>query len=904
MLYGRDIECAAVDALLDKARTSESGVLVVRGEPGVGKSALLVYGSDRADGFRVLRATGIESESQLPFAGLHQLLWPVLDRIDALHGPQATALRAAFGLTDEGVGDRFLVYFGVLSLLAEVAEDGPLLCLVDDAQWLDEPSADSLVFASRRLQAEGVVMLFAAREGADVTFAAPGLPDLHVGGLASEAAGTLLEERGTESPEVRQRLFEATAGNPLALVELAAGLTQAQLTGRDTLPERLVLGSGVELRFLDRVRDLPDDTRTLLVLAAADDTGSLSAVIGAGATLGVGSDALAAAESAGLVRTVDGRLQFRHPLVRSAVYQDASFAARQNAHLALAAALDGDEHSDRRAWHRAAAALEPDAGVADDLERTADRARARSGFAAAGAALERAAELSVDDDERARRYVAAAREAWLGGRPERARALLDRTEGSLDDEILRSEVLHARGVIENHCGVPERAFHILLAGAEAIREVDPDRAGRMLADAGHAATFTGDAEQTLAVAEAAASLGSAEAAFAADLFGGCAYVYLDEPEKAVQLLRSALERAEARSDDPRSLIHVGGASSYLGDDARARRSYADAADRARAAGAVGSLVIALDALASGEVWSGRPTSAAEYGSEGLTLARETGEGNAECRLLGTLAFVAATEGREEECRELAGEALVQAQARGLENQGTFAEWALGRLELGLGRYEDAFGHLERASTRHPFGGLLLTPDLVEAAVRIDRREAVLLALLRFERWAAATESVWGAAAVSRCRGLLATGETASRHFADAIALHASLYDRARTQLLYGEHLRRERRRSDARDQLRAAVETFAQLGARPWEERARAELRATGESARKRDPSTRDLLTPQELQIARLVSDGQTNKEVAAQLFLSPRTIDYHLRKVFQKLGISSRAQLGKLDLSREPVPA
>ena len=273
------------------------------------------------------------------------------------------------------------------------------------------------------------------------------------------------------------------------------------------------------------------------------------------------------------MRAVDGQLHFRHPLVRSAVYQDASFAERQDAHLALAAALDGDEHSDRRAWHRAAAALQPDAGVADELERTADRARARSGFAAAGAALERAAELSVDDDERARRYVAAAREAWLGGRPERARALLDRTEGMVEDEILRAEVLHARGVIENHCGVPERARQILVAGAEAIREVDPDRAGRMLADAGHAATFTGDAQHTLAVAEAAASLPeSAEAAFAADLFGGCAYVYLDEPEKAVRHLRRALERAEARSEDPRSLVHVGGASSYLGDDTRARQS--------------------------------------------------------------------------------------------------------------------------------------------------------------------------------------------------------------------------------------------------------------------------------------------------------------------------------------------
>ena len=379
-------------------------------------------------------------------------------------------------------------------------------------------------------------MLFAAREGTDATFAGPGLPDLHLDGLDREAAGTLLAGRGALSPEVRQQLFDATAGNPLALVELAAELTEAQLTGREPLPERLVLGSGVERAFLERVRELPDDSRSLLVLAAADDTGSLSAIFGAGTALGVTSDALAAAESAGLVRADDGHLHFRHPLVRSAVYQGASFAERQDAHLALAAALDGNEHSDRRAWHRAAATLGRDAEVADELERTADRARVRSGFAAAGAALERAAELSVDDRERARRYASAAQEAWLGGRPERARALLDLTEGLVDDDVLRAEILHARGVIENHCGVPERARQILLAGAEAIREVDPDRAGRMLADAGHAASFIGNPHDTLAVAEAAASLPeSAEAAFAADLFGGCAYVYLDEPQKAARL---------------------------------------------------------------------------------------------------------------------------------------------------------------------------------------------------------------------------------------------------------------------------------------------------------------------------------------------------------------------------------
>src|SRR5215207_8010024 len=435
MLYGRDAERSAVTALLDAARDSRSGVLVLRGQAGAGKSALLQDAVEQASDLQVLEARGIESEAELAFAGLHQLLRPILGQVDGLPGPQATALRAAFGLEQGRVKDRFLVSVAVLSLLAEAAERRPVLCVVDDAHWLDEASANALVFVARRLEAEGVVVLFAARDGDPRRFGAVGLPTLEIGGLGGVAVAALLAERAAVSvdPEVRDRLLERTGGNPLALIELPSVLTSDQLSGTQPLPLRLPLTDGVEHAFLERVRRLPDDAQALLLIAAAEDTGRQ-------ATLGAGVAALDAAEAAGLVRVRAGGIAFRHPLVRSAVYQGATSSQRRQAHRALAGAADREGDADRRAWHLAAAAVEPDQGVVRELDAAAERALGRGGFEAASAALERAATLTSDPHSRGRRLVAAAEHAWAAGQLGRTTGLLEAVRPLATEPLLRADV--------------------------------------------------------------------------------------------------------------------------------------------------------------------------------------------------------------------------------------------------------------------------------------------------------------------------------------------------------------------------------------------------------------------------------------------------------------------------------
>jgi hypothetical protein len=444
MLYGRDVELSRIGALLDGARRSRSGVLVLRGEAGVGKTALLEDARDRARDMRVLAGSGIESEAELPFAAVHQLARPVLQDVDALPGPQASALRGALGAEDGRSGERFLVSLAVLSLLAEAAEERPLLCLVDDAQWLDDASADALVFVARRLEAEGIAMLFAAREGEARRFDAPGLPELPLGGLDSAAAGALLEDQAGAAlaPEVRDRLIEGTGGNPLALLELP--LSEAQLAGTEPLMDPLPVSARVERSFLARVRDLPEDTQTLLLVAAAEDTGVLATVLRAAGRLGAGAQSVDAAEQAGLLHVRGRRLEFRHPLVRSAVYQGAPLSRRQSAHRALAEGLDGESEADRRTWHRAAASVGPDPHVGDELEQAALRAQGRSGFAPASLAFERAAVLTPGEKDRARRLIAAAESAWFAGHPDRAAMLYERARPVASDPVQLADIDRGR----------------------------------------------------------------------------------------------------------------------------------------------------------------------------------------------------------------------------------------------------------------------------------------------------------------------------------------------------------------------------------------------------------------------------------------------------------------------------
>jgi DNA-binding CsgD family transcriptional regulator len=896
-----------LDALLEGARSSRSGVLVVRGEAGIGKSALLDDAVARARGMPVLRAIGVESEAEMAFAGLHQLVRPVLGAIDRLPERQADALACAFGLGGGAVDDRFLVSLATLGLLSDTADDDGLLCAIDDAQWLDEPSAGALLFVARRLEAEGVVMLIGVREGGARRFEAPGLPELALTGLPTDAAATLLADRTGPSlaPAVRDRLLALSVGNPLALIELPGALSAEQLSGREPLLEPLPVGERVEGAFLARIRHLEPDAQALLLLAAADDMGDLAAVLRAATELGIDRRALDGLETAALVHVDGTAITFHHPLVRSAVYRSATFTQREKAHGALARALPDEADADRRAWHLSAATPGPDATVADELERSAIRARGRAGHAAAAAALERAAHLSVDDQSRGRRLLACAESNWLGGRADRVEPLLDQSEPLLSVPELRARAALLRGSHELDRGVPDRAYEVLVEGARSAAEVDPPAALEMLVRAAEACWFSGRTEWAaeLGALAAVVPVGAHDAGrFMVALLQGTGSVLHGDYERAVPLLEQALTIA-AGFERPRHLISAAAAAIDLGDIAGAHSRYARATAQLRRAGAVGDLILPLQLLATVEILLGRYASAIANAAEGLRLAVETGQETNTSYQLATLAFAEAWQGREADCRAHAAEAMELAVRRGLALQGAVAVYALGVLELGLRRMPEAVDHMAAiadpgSGLAHPLVALYSAPDLVEAAVRAGQPEVGEAALARFSAWAEHVPTRWPTAVAARSRGLLIDSKAADEHFEAALEHHADAevpFQQARTQLLYGEHLRRALLRRDARPHLRAAAATFEAVGANPWADRARAELRATGETARRRDPSTIDQLTAQELQIARFVSEGATNREVAGKLFLSPKTVEYHLHKVFTKLGIGSRAELARL---------
>jgi DNA-binding CsgD family transcriptional regulator len=905
VLYGRGAECERVERLLAGARGGRSGALVVRGEPGIGKSALLSYAEEHAEGMQILRARGVESETELSFAGLHQALRPVIDRLELLPAPQAAALATALGLAEARQADRFLIGAAVLSVLAEAAEERPVLCLVDDLHWLDGPSADALLFAARRLEAEPIAMLFAAR---DDGAADPRLDELHLQPLDGTAAGALVAAtvEATLTDHLRKRILERAHGNPLALIELAATVPPEQLAGEEPLDE-LQLTATVERAFLGRVRGLPESSQRLLLLAAADEIGELGTLLRAADALGIEPEALPRAERAGLLRVDEQGVEFSHPLVRSAVYQAATSGERQAAHRALADALTGDQ-ADRRAWHRAAAAVAPDEEVAGELERAAERARRRGAHAAAAAALEKAAAFTAEQETRGRRLADAAEAAWEAGAREQARSLSEQAAVLAADPLLRGRIEHLRGTIEARRGVVLDGYRILSDGAAEVGEVDPVRAAAMLAEAASAASYGGDVQAIAAAGRRAAALPSREEpdfSFDTKLLTGTSAVLERDPARGVPVLREAMALAE-KSGDPSRLVRAGVAATYAGDDRAARDYWLQAAREARTRGALGSLSFALEFVAIAEATAGRYAQAFADASEGLSLARELGLARSAAMHLATAASVRAIEGREEECRRLADEALALATRHGLGLVAANASAALARLDLGLGRPAEALTRLEALMSAgpgsgHPLVALFATPDLVEAALRADRIERAQTALATYEQWATASALPWALAVLARSRGLLSAGRAAHAHFEEAVTLHAEgerPFDHARTRLLFGEFLRRERRRVEARPHLRAAAEIFERLGAQPWAERAASELRASGETARRREPGAGAELTAQEMQIARLVAEGATNKEVAAQLFLSPRTVDYHLRKVFMKVGISSRAELRKLDLA------
>jgi DNA-binding CsgD family transcriptional regulator len=910
VLYGRDAERSRIGELLDDARASRSAVLVISGEPGVGKSALLEDARLQAGGMRLLSGAGVESETELPFAALHQIVRPVLGHVEHIPRPQAAALRGALGLADGGSEDRFLVSLAVLSLLAEAAERRPLVCVVDDAHWLDDASADALVFVARRLEVEAIAMLFAAREAEVRRFEAPGLPLMQLGGLDPAAAEALIDRRAgvALSSEVRDRLVVETGGNPLALLELSSSLSDAQLSGAEAVLAPIPVSARVERAFLARVHTLAEETQTLLLVAAADDSGELATVLRAAAQLGAAEKALDGAEQAGLARVHGTRLELRHPLVRSAVYQAAPLSKRQAVHRALASVLDSEVEADRRAWHRAAASVEPDPSVGEELEETAQRARRRSGFAAASLAFERAAGLTTSEEQRARRLTAAAENAWLAGRIERALILLEAARPLVSEPIQRADIDRFLGLIEMTRGVPTDACMLLLGAAREVAPIDEERALQLLNLAGLAAAYAGDKEATVAVAEVARGLlieGNPFLRMLGQLLIGLGAHAEGDFADAAPRLRVALDLVDELDDDAAgeqlvALLFAGRAALYLGDDRAAYRTHREAAARARASGALSIVTQILPRLATLEIWAGRWPSAAANAKEGIQLARDIGQHDLVAQQRVLLGLIAALRGSEDECRSLTAESREVASARGLGIVAEFAHWALALLELGLGHADEALRRFRGISTTPVvfWAGL----DRIEAAIRAGDRETARAWLDVFTAWTESSAAAWARAAVLHCRALLSDDDAeVERLFSAALEEHGEAtrpFEQARSELAFGEFLRRARRRVEAREHLRAALERFEGLGATLWAERARVELRASGQTARKREESTRDELTAQELQIASFVAEGLTNREVAAQLFLSPRTIDFHLRNVFRKLGISSRTALARLDLA------
>jgi DNA-binding CsgD family transcriptional regulator len=915
MLVGRSTEQATIQRILAGARDGQSGVLVLRGDAGIGKSALLAHAQEQAHDFAILRGTGIESESELAYAALHQILRPVLGGIDQLPEPQAAALRGAFALSAETVDDRFRVSLAALGLLAEAAEQTPVLCLIDDAQWLDRTSADTLVFVARRLEAERLVLLFAARDDDERPFDARGLPELRLSPLSTQDSRSVVTDRlGSSIPAgVVEWLVDNADGNPLALVELPDALSDRQREGREPLSGKLPPTTSVEEAYLQRIARLPAAARSMLVLASAEETGDRATITKAAGELGLDPAALAAAEADGLIRVAPHQIEFRHPLVRSAIYRAAGFTERELAHRALAAALDAEADADRRAWHRAAAAVGAEAEVAAELEATADRATLRAGHGAASAALERAAELSVEEAEQGRRLVLAAVAAGLAGQTTRAITIADRGERLVTDPILQADLASVRGDAELLGGRPEHASDVFHAGARTVVDHDRRRAFELVGASIRAAATSADTGRVTRGIELGKSIEpdpeDRDQVVMDKINRGVDFIQHGDASSGAPLLQEAA--AGADSDEPREIYLAAVAATFLGDHDLAQELHGRIASDARRKGALGLLVNALASQAVANFLVRKLPEAGAQADEAARLAGDLGLENPAAQPLALLAWIAALEGRETDCQRLAEEALKLAAARGLALPAAIATWALAELDLGRGRWQDALMRLEaiadvRPGFSHRMLALISTPDRVEAALRAGTAESAREAYDAFETWATSSNAPWARPVVERCRGMLATGDDATEHFEEALRLHGgsgSSFDRARTELVYGELLRREKKRTEARRQLRAAQTTFEQFNAALWLERASGELRATGETARKRDPSTLAQLTPQELQIATLVGEGGSNKEIAAQLFLSPRTVEYHLRKVFQKLGISSRADLIRHGVAQEPRP-
>lgn len=884
--------------------------MVLRGEAGAGKTALLDAAAARGGAMRVLRTGGVESESDLAFAALHQLLWPVAGLLDALPGPQRDAVRAALGQAAGGAGDRFLLAAGVLSLLVEAAGPEGLICMVDDFQWADRASADALLFAARRLGTERIAMLLAVRGDAPIK----GVPStVGVRGLPEDAAAELLESRhGLLSAPVRRELITLTGANPLALDEIAARLTPAQLAGREPLPDPLPGGARL---FGDRVTGLSAPARLVALLAAVETdvevvlraaerlaagaaAGSVASVAASGSGSGSGSGTVASVasvvaaafaelEESGLAEVSGTGVRFRHPLMRSAIHEAAAPAEVRHVHAVLAELTAGD----RRAWHLAGAALGRAEPVAAALAEAAESARDRGGYGAAATALTRAAELTPEPRARAVRLKDAAGAAWLGGRPGQAESLLaEAREAAGGDITLATEIAQLRGRFELNSGNAAEAVRILAAGDSLD----------MLADALEAASYVGD---TAAMVELGRRAAAHPEGFLRDTLAGIGLT-LDGDATGPGLLRRALTRVD-ELEDAAGYLWATAAASTLGESDLATELATRAGQVARVSGMTGQLPVVLEFVATADRLAGRLARSQAVSEEGLALAREAGYENTVAAHLANLAVLAALRGEEEPCERQAREALAIALPHRVGLRAGVAAYALAMLDLCLGRYASAHDRFRAIAVAgpgagHPTVAWRTMPDQIEAAVGAGDEAGARAALSAYERSAEHAATSESRALLARCRGLAESSQDA---FGEALRLHTNPFEAARTALLLGEHLRRAQRPGQARAHLRMAWETFERAGARPWARRAQEELRAAGESGSAPPPSVLDALTPQELRIAGLVADGLSSKQIAAQLFLSPRTVEYHLYKIYPKLGIGTRTELARLVvLQKAPV--
>jgi DNA-binding CsgD family transcriptional regulator len=914
-LTGRDAECARLDALLEGARRGRSAALALVGESGIGKTELLDYAVEHAQGMTVLKTCGLEAEAGLAFSALADLLRPVMPLAEAIPPVQANALRTSFALEPAVPPTPYASAAATLSLLGAAAEAAPLLGVVDDAQWLDAPSADALLFAARRLDSEGIVLLFAGSPGTS-RFEDAGVECLPVEGLDERSARTILRRSAPDAAsEVGTELLRLAQGNPLALTELPRQLSREELSGQRPLPAPLPMGRLLRRAFVRRLDTLPEETRRALLLAAASGSESLAEVGGAIARVGL-THALDPAERAGLLVTEDGPLKFSHPLVRSAVYSAASVGERRDAHALLAEETpDGTYGEERRAWHRAAAAAGPAEEAAAGLESAAMLARRRGGVAAEAELLERAAELTPDPPARSRRRLLAARAARFAGRMEAAGRLAAQALTEADDGLQRAQIRELQAMLAQWHETAKVSWSALLDAADDARKSDPGLAARLLALAAPVAVFDGlDSAAADALDRAhdlALGLGEELDASTAVVVGN-AFVLCGREREGYSLAiqqHHALDAGDVVSK-VEARLHFAILCYWVEDYDRARDVLERTIEAIRAESAVGFLPLALDTLAAVHSRLGRWAEAYAFSTEALQLADATGQTGLRASFLSSIASLEAAQGREAECREHAFEALALADRRGNPLNAAYALAALGRLELSLGRPEQAIRHLVKLEEMARSGSGLLQPgvvpslpDLIEAYVRAGRRSDAVSALEVFAMQAARAQSPWGLAASARCAGLLSDDGSFEAQFQKALAWHSRdqrPFEQARTELCFGERLRRARRHTEARAILEKALVTFERLGAAPWADRAARELGLRG----KRSPAggSAGPLSPKELQVALLVARGATNREAAAALFLSPKTIEAHLSRVYAKLRVRSRTELAAQLLQQEPA--